>query len=169
MKRKKYSPEFKREAIELVRRSGASCRQVALEIGVAPNLLTRWVREAQLGTEKAFPGSGSPRDAELDRLFRSRLEIGHVDSEMSGHALAKWPVTIYRNDRSRWAEIRRRGACRTDSACLAGKLRGLWGQESLAPDVPRTPAGGALYRGAADACHGAARCYTRKGSENYAV
>ena len=42
MKRKKYSPEFKREAIELVRRSGASCRQVALEIGVAPNLLTRW-------------------------------------------------------------------------------------------------------------------------------
>ena len=34
MKRKKYSPEFKREAIELVRRSGASCRQVALEIGV---------------------------------------------------------------------------------------------------------------------------------------
>ena len=31
MKRKKYSPEFKREAIDLVRRSGASCRQVALE------------------------------------------------------------------------------------------------------------------------------------------
>ena len=25
---------------------------------------------------------------------------------MSGHALAKWPVTFYRNDRSRWAEIR---------------------------------------------------------------
>lgn len=25
---------------------------------------------------------------------------------MSGHALAKWPVTIYRNDRSRRAEIR---------------------------------------------------------------
>ncbi|WP_448195065.1 transposase [Pseudomonas aeruginosa] len=47
MKRKKYSPEFKRETIEVVRRSGASCRQVALEIGVAPNLLTHWVREAQ--------------------------------------------------------------------------------------------------------------------------
>src|SRR3990167_8957436 len=41
-----------------------------------------------------------------DRLFRNRLEIGHVDSEMSGHALAKWPVTIYRNNRSRRAEIR---------------------------------------------------------------
>ncbi len=29
MKRKKYSPEFKREAIGLVRRSGVSGRQVA--------------------------------------------------------------------------------------------------------------------------------------------
>ncbi len=72
MKRKKYSPEFKREAIELVRRSGASCRQVALEIGVAPNLLTRWVRE------KAFPGTGSPRDEELARLKR---ELARVTKE----------------------------------------------------------------------------------------
>jgi transposase len=78
MKRKKYSPEFKREAIELVRRSGASCRQVALEIGVAPNLLTRWVREAQPGTEKAFPGTGSPRDEELARLKR---ELARVTKE----------------------------------------------------------------------------------------
>ncbi|HBO7171442.1 TPA: IS3 family transposase [Pseudomonas aeruginosa] len=75
MKRKKYSPEFKREAIELVRRSGASCRQVALEIGVAPNLLTRWVREAQPGTEKAFPGTGSPRDEELARLKRELAQV----------------------------------------------------------------------------------------------
>ncbi|WP_455580179.1 IS3 family transposase [Ectopseudomonas mendocina] len=78
MKRKKYSPEFKREAIELVRRSGASCRQVALEIGVAPNLLTRWVREAQPSTEKAFPGTGSPRDEELARLKR---ELARVTKE----------------------------------------------------------------------------------------
>ncbi len=77
-KRKKYSPEFKREAIELVRRSGVSCRQVALEIGVAPNLLTRWVREAQPGGEKAFPGTGSPRDEELARLKR---ELARVTQE----------------------------------------------------------------------------------------
>jgi len=78
MKRKKYSLEFKRESIELVRRSGASCRQVALEIGVAPNLLTRWVREAQPGAEKTFPGTGSPRDEELARLKR---ELARVTKE----------------------------------------------------------------------------------------
>ncbi len=74
-KRKRYSPEFKREAIELVRRSGASCRQVALEIGVAPDLLTRWVREAQSGVEKAFLGTGSPRDEELARLKRELARV----------------------------------------------------------------------------------------------
>lgn len=64
-KRKQYSPEFKREAVELVRRTDASCRQIAQEIGIAPSLLNRWVREALPGPEKAFPGTGSPRDEEL--------------------------------------------------------------------------------------------------------
>lgn len=77
-KRKKYCPEYKREAIELVRRTGTSCRQVALEIGVAPPLLTRWVREAQPSVEKAFPGTGSPRDEELARL---RRELARVTKE----------------------------------------------------------------------------------------
>jgi len=77
-KRKKYSPEFKREAVELARRSGTSCRQIAQEIGVAPSLLNRWVREAQPGTQKAFPGTGSPRDEELARLKR---ELARVTKE----------------------------------------------------------------------------------------
>lgn len=77
-KRKKYSPEFKREAVELVRRPETSCRQIAQEIGVAPSLLNRWVREAQPGAEKAFPGTGSPRDEELARLKR---ELARVTKE----------------------------------------------------------------------------------------
>ncbi|MEK8082474.1 transposase [Pseudomonas sp. XK-1] len=59
-KRKKYSPEFKQEAVELARRSGTSCRQIAQEIEVVQSLLKHWVREAQPGTEKTFPGTGGP-------------------------------------------------------------------------------------------------------------
>ena len=33
-KRKRHSPEYKRELVELVRRSQSSCRQIALEVGV---------------------------------------------------------------------------------------------------------------------------------------
>jgi len=69
-KRRKYSAEFKREAVALTRQPGVSCRQVALEIGVAPNLLTRWRRETEETPGKAFAGSGTPRDEELARLKR---------------------------------------------------------------------------------------------------
>lgn len=44
--RRRYSAEFKREAVALTRQPGVSCRQVALENGVNPNMLTRWKREA---------------------------------------------------------------------------------------------------------------------------
>ena len=64
-KRKRYSPEYKHELVELVGRSKSSCRQIALEVGVAPALLTRWVREVDAGGTKAFPGCGTPRDEEL--------------------------------------------------------------------------------------------------------
>ena len=77
-KRKSYSPEYKRELIELVRRSGSSCRQIALEMGISPNLVSRWVREAEASGVKAFPGGGTPRDEELARL---RRELSRVTKE----------------------------------------------------------------------------------------
>jgi transposase len=69
-KRKRYSPEYKQELVELVRQSKSSCRQIALEVGVNPNMLTRWMREADTGGSKAFPGGGTPRDEEVARLKR---------------------------------------------------------------------------------------------------
>lgn len=75
-KRRKYSAEFKREAVELTRQPGVSCRQVALEIGINPNMLTRWVREAE--GAQAFAGTGTPRDEELARLKR---ELARVTKE----------------------------------------------------------------------------------------
>lgn len=48
---------------------------MAPEMGVAPSLLTRWVREAQSDAEKAFLGTGSPRDEELARLKRELAQV----------------------------------------------------------------------------------------------
>lgn len=76
--RRQYSPEFKREAIKLTRQPGVSCRQIALEIGINPNLLSRWAREAEAQKDKAFQGSGSPRDEEVARLKR---ELARVTKE----------------------------------------------------------------------------------------
>ena len=54
-KRRKYSPEFKREAVLLAQQPDASCRQIALDIGINPNLLSRWKRElAKVKKERDF-------------------------------------------------------------------------------------------------------------------
>ena len=77
-KRTRYSQEFKREAVAMASQPGVSCRQVALEIGVNPNLLTRWKRELEEVPAKAFKGSGTPHDEELARLKR---ELARVQKE----------------------------------------------------------------------------------------
>jgi transposase len=76
-KRRKYSVEFKRGAVEQTRRSGVSCAQVARELGVGANLLTRWKQEAD-GPAAAFGGTGTPRDEELAKLKR---ELARVKKE----------------------------------------------------------------------------------------
>ena len=77
-KRRKFSPEFKREAVALTQQPGVSCRQVALEIGINPNMLSRWKREAEKDKEQAFKGTGSPRDEEVAKL---RRELARVKKE----------------------------------------------------------------------------------------
>jgi transposase len=77
-KRKKYSPEFKRGAVEQVNQPGVSCAQVARELGIEANVLSRWKREAAAGKESAFTGTGKPRDDELAQLKR---ELARVKKE----------------------------------------------------------------------------------------
>ena len=78
MAKQKYSAEFKREAVEMSRRPGASVKQVAQGIGVHPNVLTRWRGELAAAGAKAFGGQGVPRDEELARL---RRDLGRVTRE----------------------------------------------------------------------------------------
>lgn len=77
-KRRRYSAEFKREAVAMVRNSEVSASQIARELGVNPNMLTRWCREAQTEGTQAFQGQGKPRDEEIAALKR---ELGRVKKE----------------------------------------------------------------------------------------
>lgn len=73
-KRRKFSEEFKREAVELTRQPGARVSEVARDIGVAANLLFRWRRELE-AQGKAFPGSGVARDQEVLALKRELAKV----------------------------------------------------------------------------------------------
>ena len=69
-KRQQYTPEFKREAVRLVTEGGLSMAQVARDLGLTDNLVSRWKKEAEMNGQRAFPGQGHPQDEELARLRR---------------------------------------------------------------------------------------------------
>ena len=75
MPRKKYSAEFKAEAVELVRSSSSSASAVARDLGLSPTMLNRWCREAHRSSKPVFQGSGTPRDQELARLKRELAQV----------------------------------------------------------------------------------------------
>ncbi|MEQ9448981.1 MAG: transposase, partial [Rhodospirillaceae bacterium] len=74
-KRRRFSPEFKREAVELTRHPDVSVTQVARDIGIAANLLSRWRRETDEQGRTAFGGTGTPRDEEVARLKRENARL----------------------------------------------------------------------------------------------
>jgi transposase len=77
-KRRKFSAESKRNAVEQASQPDVSCAQVAPELDIRDNLLTRWKREAEHQTKVIFGGTSAPREEELTRLKR---ELARVKKE----------------------------------------------------------------------------------------
>jgi transposase len=74
-KRKRYTQEFKQEAVRLARSRGESVSAVARDLGLNPNMLSRWCRELEADGAKAFGGKGNARDEELARLRRELAQV----------------------------------------------------------------------------------------------
>lgn len=74
-KRRKYSQEYKQEAVQLVQQSDIPLAQVAINLGINPSILRRWCDEISKAGKNAFPGNGTPRDLELARLKRELQQV----------------------------------------------------------------------------------------------
>ena len=73
--RKKYTKEFKIEAVQLFETSSKSGREIEQDLGIGKGVLYRWRREVRDENLRAFPGHGNPRDEELYRLRKELAEI----------------------------------------------------------------------------------------------
>ena len=73
--RRKYSDEFKREAVTFANQPNISLRQVAEELGLNASMLGRWRRELTEHGKKAFIGKGSARDEEITALRRELTRV----------------------------------------------------------------------------------------------
>ena len=67
---KRYSPEFKREALKRASEEGVTDRFICKELDISERQLRRWRDEFRLLGDDAFPGQGRSRDEEITRLKR---------------------------------------------------------------------------------------------------
>lgn len=75
MARRKYSDEYKREAVALTRVPGATIQAVAADLGINAHMLGRWRKLLEEHGDKAFPGQGHARDDEMMRLKRENARL----------------------------------------------------------------------------------------------
>ena len=80
MQRRKFSREFKLEAVRLVKDRGVAVAQAARDLDLHENVLRKWVRETSTDPQHAFPGHGlmKPEQQEIDRL---RKEVSKLKAE----------------------------------------------------------------------------------------
>jgi transposase len=80
MQRRRFTREFKVEAVKLVKDRGVSVAQAARDLDVHENVLRKWVKEFGSDPAQAFPGHGQmkPEQLEIERL---RREVNKLRAE----------------------------------------------------------------------------------------
>jgi transposase-like protein len=79
-KRKKYTAEFKREAVRLMESSEKPSSDVARQLGVRRNQLYKWKEQMDKRGAAAFPGKGK-RSSQGDEVSRLKRELERVKEE----------------------------------------------------------------------------------------
>ena len=70
-----YPPEFRAEAVQLVRVSGKSRRAIAAELGISTESLRQWVKQADLDAGLRHDGLTSAETEEVRRLRREVKQL----------------------------------------------------------------------------------------------
>ena len=79
-KRRKFSREFKLEAVRLVKERGVSVAQAARDLDLHEKVLRKWIREVSADPQQAFPGQGQMKPEQLE-IARLRKEVAKLKAE----------------------------------------------------------------------------------------
>ena len=80
IKRRRFTREFKQEAVRLVTEGGHSAAAVARDLEIRPDLLRRWRRQLEEDPEQAFPGKGRRKEPDAE-IYRLKRELERVQEE----------------------------------------------------------------------------------------
>ena len=77
MERRRFTREFKLEAVRLIRDRGVSYAQASEDLGVHSTQLRHWVKAFAEDPQHAFPGVGQmkPEQLEIARLKREVIKL----------------------------------------------------------------------------------------------
>ena len=80
MERRKFTREFKLEAVKLITERGVKVAQASQDLGVHPTQLRQWVKDFATDPEQAFPGHGQMK-AEQAEIARLKREVAKLKAE----------------------------------------------------------------------------------------
>ncbi len=74
MERRRFTREFKLEAVRLIRDRGVSYAQASQDLNVHPTQLRNWVKAFAEDPQQAFPGQGQMKPEQLEIARRTATE-----------------------------------------------------------------------------------------------
>lgn len=88
-RRRRFNREFKIETVKLVTGSDNSVPQIAVDMGIHPNTLYRWVQQYSEKPQEAFPGTGHmTSEAETIRQLKRENERLKMERDILKKAMA---------------------------------------------------------------------------------
>jgi len=107
---KRYSREFKLEIVRRIQATGQSQAEVARELDVAPNTISRWMSQYREQKAEAFPGKGSqtsPGRADQPTASRERAPVPRARfSKKTAAYFAATNESDTERSRRTWGSIR---------------------------------------------------------------
>lgn len=86
--RRKFTVAFKREAVQLVQTGDRSVAEIARELGVRPEMLHTWIRQAAGLRGRPAPGASPTSQDEEVRQLRRELARVREERDILGKAMA---------------------------------------------------------------------------------
>ena len=80
MERRKFTREFKLEAVRLIKQRGVSYTQASEDLGVHQSQLRSWVKAFADDPQQAFPGQGQMKPEQLE-IARLKREVAKLKAE----------------------------------------------------------------------------------------
>src|SRR5882762_5321685 len=96
MERRKFTREYKLEAVRLIKERGVSYVQAAEDLGVHQSQLRTWVKAFADELQHAFPGQGQMKPEQLE-IAQLRREVTKLKAErdiLKNHLGQRPPVGV---------------------------------------------------------------------------